>query len=199
MGVAEWINIAMVAATVVLAAGTFWMAVATREMADAANKTAFLEGEPHLAMLGVKVAFEDGGQGRRWDASQLRMQFSLDLRNPGKVLVQYRVEDIGVTFEELELKEDGVSLNRGGVIHPGTSTSFFHPPFIVSKAVGQPVKARIRYRIRYWAVGGDERETRAVISAEVRLPPNGGGDFAVHGRPGLREIAFPLSLPCFAA
>jgi hypothetical protein len=171
ISVIEGLTFSMTVATAVLAIVTHRMASATSDMADATKKSISLEAEPQLALAELRVDFDDSRDTASLAADSVWTQFVLVLSNPGKVLIQYRVEEIAITFDKIETKSDGEFRNRGGVIHPGASTLFRHPRYSISKSAQQPLTTRIRYRIRYWAVAGEERETRGAIEAYVYLPP----------------------------
>src|SRR6267143_688250 len=115
---------AMMALTGLLALGTFWLAWSTRSMAAATKQLAELEAEPYLALKEVVVT---PGAPSTPGASPPFVNIELKLSNPGKVLVHFRMASLAATVHGAAVPPSSTFTNRGGVIHPGTETTFFYP------------------------------------------------------------------------
>jgi hypothetical protein len=157
--------------TLLLGVAIVWLAIATSRMASATQQAVLLEGEPHLALETVS-----------WGASPdpappahpQRWHFSVDLqlRNPGKVLVNYRVDSLNLFINGNLYRSHRPILNWGGVIHPGTGSTFFYPYVVVPMPVNNPTDAQVSYKITYWAVDSEKRTLTARIQSD--LPLTGG-------------------------
>ncbi|MBI5438315.1 MAG: hypothetical protein HY936_05125 [Nitrosomonadales bacterium] len=124
--VANWLTFGLGIATV-------WMAVETRRMSTAAMSSIELETRPYLAFRGLYLSFAKlANLASSTESPALRV--GLRLFNPGKVLVNYQVEFLFVSFAGSSPASPTFE-TTGGVIHPGEETIFFYPwlPF-----TGQP-------------------------------------------------------------
>ena len=155
-------------ATIALAGGTFWLARETRQMAAATKTMVELEAQPHLGLREIQVAFENSPA----IAPAVMAQIGLRLWNPGKVLVQYRIDSISASINGHVPPHGGKYANRGGVIHPGGETTFYYPPIVIPAPVPSLGVGRVQYELTYWAVKGDERKTKAGIEITVGFPPH---------------------------
>lgn len=102
------------------------------------------------------------------------VQVGLRLWNPGKVLVNYRVDSITASISGHAPPPAVRFANRGGVIHPGGETTFYYPPIVVNAPIPSPGIGRVQYELTYWAVRGWEFKIKAELDLTIRFPPNPG-------------------------
>jgi hypothetical protein len=155
-------------ATLALAAGTFWLARETRQMAASTKQMLELEAQPHLGLREIQIGHENPPS----IAPAVMAQIGLRLWNPGKVLVQFRVDSITASINGHVPPQGAKFSNRGGVIHPGGETTFFYPPIVVSAPLPSPSIGRVQYELAYWAVRGEEHSFKAALDLTIRFPPN---------------------------
>lgn len=155
-------------ATIALAVGTFWLALETKRMAASTREMVLLETQPHLAIAEIYVAFEYPPA----IAPSFLAQIGLVLTNPGKVLVQYRINTFFVELNKLEPPVGSKYSTRGGVIHPAAQTKFFAPPIVVRTMPASSAIVKIEFDIAFWSVPNEEKRVHGAIEATVSLPPN---------------------------
>ena len=155
-------------ATIALAAGTFWLALETKRMAASTREMVLLEAQPHLALAELYVAFEHPPA----IAPSFLTQIGLILANPGKVLVQYRVNTFSVVLNKLEPPDGAKYSTRGGVIHPGAQAKFFAPPIVLPTIPASSGIAEIEFDIAFWSVPNEEKRVNGAIEATIGFSPN---------------------------
>jgi hypothetical protein len=109
--------------TLILAISTVWLAVETRRMSVAAMRSIELETRPYLSFRGLYLSFAKITElTSPTDMPALRL--GLRLFNPGKVLVDYQMEEFKVSFANSNPTNPTFE-TTGGAIHPSTETIFF--------------------------------------------------------------------------
>lgn len=137
-------------ATILVAVATAGLAWVTYLVAKASRDALLLQVQPQLAFRGISLnvgRLRDIGA-QEWPSA---IRVGLRLWNPGKVKVQYHVENISASFNGNGLVLEGF-LSKGGAIFPDQELTFFCP---VSPLPGQPYAGSegiVDATIRYWSV-----------------------------------------------
>ncbi len=155
-------------ATLALGGGTFWLARETHQMAASTKQMLDLEAQPHLGLKEMQVGFESPPS----VAPAVMSQIALRLWNPGKVLVQYRVDSITASINKHVPPQGAKFSNRGGVIHPGGETTFYYPPIVVPAPLPSPGVGQVQFELTYWAVHGEEHRFKAAVDLTIGFPPH---------------------------
>lgn len=176
LGPQDWVAVVGVVVTAIMTFVTYWMARATKNMADATRQSVQAASEPQLAIEELSLSRDSisGPPSATGSATviEYKLQFGVLLKNPGQVLVQYRVDEMSASITNFPWREQGTYRNMEGVIHPGL-TRLFRGLHTVVSATNTPnlMNARVRVRIRFWSLRDQVREVRATIDADVRTPP----------------------------
>jgi hypothetical protein len=143
-------------AALIAACITAWMAIETRRMATAANRSLTLQYQP---LLGIRnVTFELGVPQHTETESPVAsninclcfLSVGLELFNAGQVVIFYKMNEMRVSFAN-RTAEEGRWLSRSGQILPGSSIVFKHPPIELDPPISAfPAKGRISAVFTYF-------------------------------------------------
>ena len=140
--IANWLTLALGAATV-------WLGFETRRMAKATKESVELQAQPHLALVALDAVL----RGTKSDGTLVAgaaARLALRLSNPGSVLVNYEVETLAVTFDGIEVEHPKFE-TRGGVIHPKSENKFFFPWITTQNVLRPGMVGEIKLKINFWA------------------------------------------------
>jgi len=147
----EKINVLLAIFTLVLAGSTVWLAIATWRMASVSKKSFDLESRPYFAFKDFHFRFyleqpEDANQ----KPTKGSVKIGLIFRNPGKVLIKYKVESIYITFSGVTL-DDPTFKSSGGVIYPNDQTVFWYALIPNIDISSLPKTGMVEYEVTYSA------------------------------------------------
>ncbi len=159
------------AVAALIAAGiTAWMAVETRRMATATNRSLNLQYQPLLGIrsvpldIGIPESTEGAADPSLATRNIQSLVVGLELFNAGQVEITYKMIQMRVSFAN-RTSDDGMWLSRGSRILPGSSSVFKHPVLQLNPAIsGFPAKGRIRAEFEYYH---DEKQPHKKLLASI--------------------------------
>jgi hypothetical protein len=156
-------------AAILAAAVSAWMAVETRRMATATKRSVDLEYLPILGIRDVRIGVSPTNM-VQIDAQRLEptalsaVTIAIELQNAGRVVLNYRMRAMSVTFAG-RTSDIQQYLSRGGIVLPGSSTHFWHPALALDPPVSTfPAKGRVHCDFEYWH---DPDAKPAVLKATI--------------------------------
>lgn len=159
---------------------TAWMAVETRRMATAANRSLTLQYQPLLGIRDVRLELgipehtdaEKPGAGK--PNSLCFLSAGLELFNAGQVVIFYKMNEMRVSFAN-RTTEEGIWLSRSGHILPGSSIVFKHPAIELDPPITTfPAKGRISAVFTYYHDESQPpKQLRANIEYAIGTGPHG--------------------------
>lgn len=159
-----------VVASFIAAGITAWMAVETRRMATATNRSVSLQYRPLLGIRDVRVETEvselnSGAETPPVPLGNIRcIRVGIELFNAGQVELTYRMRRMRVSFAN-RTSDDGTWLSRSGLILPASSSVFMHPPITLDPAIDVfPAKGRIDVEFEYYH---DKLEVSKELQASI--------------------------------
>jgi len=167
-------------ASLIAAGITAWMAIETRRMATATNRSVNLQYQPLLGIRSVSIdlAVAEPSDGAETSPAPSRsinaINVGLDLFNAGQVELTYRMRQMRVSFAN-RTSDDGTWLSRSGLILPGSSSIFRHPTITLDPAIGVfPAKGRIDVEFEYYHNKLEvSKELQASIEYVITPDPSG--------------------------
>lgn len=160
----EWLTGLLAVATVCLAWATWGMAKATKKLAD-------IEAEPQLAVKDIALA--DGTDPSK--PNEAFVNIELVFSNPGKLLVQYRMESLDASIEGCRIPSNSEIKNRGGAVHPGHTSKFIYPSIFIPMPVANPANGSLAINVLFWSRDGQRRSMRLTVDLVIHNVGKGTG------------------------
>jgi hypothetical protein len=160
----DWI---VAIATLGLGTITGWLAWETRRMASATMRLVQIDSEPQLRIKGMAVARSPHGA----DPNLVILQIQMLLWNPGRVLVQYRVDAFPTSISGNTAHSKVKFKSMEGVLHPTGEEIFRALPILMPVPQTYPVTGKASFDLAFWSLGRPER--RVVGSCEIDIHPPG--------------------------
>jgi len=149
----EQTNEALAILTLLLAVATVWLAVATWRMASITKASFDLESRPYFAFKEFLFKFF---LEKPFDTSQVptkgAVRIGLKFRNPGRVLIHYKVKTIRITFSGATVDNPKFEL-MGGAIYPNDETMFWYGAIPSIDLSSMPKTGIVEYEVDYYAIG----------------------------------------------
>jgi hypothetical protein len=141
-------------ANLILAAATGILAYVTYRVAKVSRDALVLQTQPALGFRRLEIKL---GNIRDITVKEFppAIRLGLVLFNPGKVLVDYRVESIAASLNGESLPSTGF-LSSGARIYPDQETTFFFPWTRLTAKPFAGSEGTIESTIRFWSRKGEE-------------------------------------------
>jgi|GEM_PF-1978221 len=148
----EQTNVTLSSLTFLLAGATVWLAVATWRMASITKASFDLESRPYFAFKNFMFTFhlEKTADGSTPPAKGY-VRIGLIFRNPGRVLIHYKVKSIRITFSGSTVDNPNFKL-MGGPIYPNDETIFWYDAIPNIDLSTMPKIGIVEYEIDYYAI-----------------------------------------------
>jgi len=162
-------------ASILAAAVSAWMAVETRRMAAATKRSVDLEYLPILGIRDVRIVVATTNvvqiDAQRSEPTAVSaVTVAIELHNAGRVVLNYRMRSMRVTFAD-RTTDTQQYLSRGGTVLPASSTFFWHPMLALDPPISTfPAKGRVHCEFEYWH---DPKDKHAVLCAELEYVVGG--------------------------
>lgn len=148
----EQTNVALTILTLLLAGATVWLAVATWRMASITKASFDLESRPYFAFK--KFFFKFNLEKPADDSlppAKGAVRIGLIFRNPGRVLIHYKVKSIRITFSGSTIDNPKFEL-MGGPIYPNDETIFWYGTIPNINISTMPQIGIVEYEVDYHAI-----------------------------------------------
>lgn len=153
----EQTNVALAILTLLLAAATVWLAVATWRMASVSKASFDLESRPYFAFKDFLFKFFlEKPVNDAQPPTKGAVRIGLKFRNPGRVLIHYQVKTIRITFSGATIDNPKFEL-MGGAIYPNDETMFWYGAIQNIDLSTMPKTGVVEYEVEYYAV--DKKQT----------------------------------------
>ena len=151
----------LAAITLLLAIGTFWMAISTRAAARASKQIFELESRPYLVFNKPmsRIHQKVSGSAERESVSTKALTLGIEFRNAGRVPFRYSIKRISQTFDGRTVENPNFR-TRGGIIYPNDFGAFW---FGTLSYEGKPIAPKsgvIEYTVEYEAIDQKRRFTK---------------------------------------
>tara|TARA_R110002049_G_scaffold190570_2_gene359249 strand:+ start:15985 stop:16584 length:600 start_codon:yes stop_codon:yes gene_type:complete len=139
--------------TLLLAIGTFWMALSTRASASASKKIFELEARPCLVFN--KPMFRLHQEAMRVDENKphinKELTLGIEFKNPSRVPLRYSITSIRMTFDSRTV--DNPTFNTSGaLIYPGDFGVFWFGTLPYHEQLNVAKQGVIEYTVKYEAI-----------------------------------------------
>lgn len=137
--------------TLALAAATVWLAFATQAMARASKRVVELEATPYLSFSQPRITLHKNMSNSDVPkVDQTIARLGIELRNPGKIRIQYKVKQIRMTLNSVTV-ENPEFKTEGGYIFPGELGIYWYGNVQFIGDLSIPMKGTAEFEIEYWA------------------------------------------------
>ena len=146
--------------TLILAAATVVLAVATWRMASISKKAFELETQPYFTFKNFLFKVFVHPPGEEGETKKADLRIGIIFRNPGKIPIRYKVKSLRVTFEGKTIG-DPKFVSNDGSIYPGEEVVFWYGTIQNVDISTFPRGGFLEYEAEYSAVSGQGSETIA--------------------------------------
>lgn len=148
----EQTNVALTILTLLLAGATVWLAVATWRMASITKASFDLESRPYFAFKNFFFKFLlEKPTDDSLPPARGAVRIGLIFRNPGRVLIHYKVKNIRITFSGSTVDNPKFEL-MGGSIYPNDETIFWYGTIPNIDLSAMPKTGIVEYEVDYNAI-----------------------------------------------
>lgn len=145
-------NAALAILTLLLAAATVWLAVATWRMASVTKASFDLESRPYFAFKDFLFKFFlEKSTNDTQPPTKGAVRIGLKFKNPGRVLIHYQVKTIRITFSGATVDNPKFEL-MGGAIYPNDETMFWYGAIQNIDLSTMPKTGIVEYEVDYYAI-----------------------------------------------
>lgn len=145
-------NAALAILTLLLAAATVWLAVATWRMASVTKASFDLESRPYFAFKDFLFKFFlEKPTNDTQPPTKGAIRIGLKFKNPGRVLIHYQVKTIRITFSGATVDNPKFEL-MGGAIYPNDETMFWYGAIQNIDLSTMPKTGIVEYEVDYYAI-----------------------------------------------
>ena len=168
----EQTNAALAILTLLLAGATVWLAVATWRMASITKASFDLESRPYFAFKNFffKFHFEKPADDSLPPAKGA-VRIGLIFRNPGRVLIHYKVKSIRMTFSGSTVDNPKFEL-MGGAIYPNDETMFWYGAIQNIDLSTMPKTGIAEYEVDYYAIDAIEKKQKFKSTRKIQYTIN---------------------------
>ncbi len=160
----EQTNAALAILTLILAAATVWLAMATWRMASVTKASFDLEARPYFAFKDFffKFFLEKSADHTK-PPTKGAVRIGLKFRNPGRVLIHYQVKTIRITFSGATIDNPKFE-STGGTIYPNDETIFWYGVIQNIDLSTMPKSGVVEYEVDYFAINQNQiyKSTRKI-------------------------------------
>lgn len=152
----EQTNIALAALNLVLAGATVWLAIVTWRSALVTKASFELDARPYFAFNNFYfIFFLDKPEDDSLPPSRGTVKIGLIFRNPGRVLINYKVKSIRVTLAGLTIDNPKFEI-AGGTIYPNDQSIFWYGNIGNVDISKIPLTGVVEYDVSYYAIDGSK-------------------------------------------
>jgi hypothetical protein len=135
--------------TLLLAIGTFWLAIITSKATKTSKNIFELESRPFIVFNKPVFRFYVKPESKKnLKIKQLRVLLGIEFKNPGKVPTKYNITSLNITFDEHTVKDPKFK-TYGGIIYPSDFGNFWFGELQYEKTLTPPVSGIIKYELEY--------------------------------------------------
>lgn len=148
----------LAAITLLLAIGTFWMAISTRAAARASKQIFELESRPYLVFSKpmFRIHQQVAGATEKESVKTKALTLGIEFKNAGRVPLRYSTKSICQTFDGRTV-ENPTFRTRGGIIYPNDFGVFWFGTLSYEGQLIAPKSGVIEYTVEYEAIDQQRR------------------------------------------